>query len=231
AFDITFQDADGVLQTAWTTSWGTSTRMMGGLIMCHGDDRGLRVPPRVAPIQVVVLAIRDTDDVIDQARRLVEELTDAGVRVRFDDRTDLSFGRRATDWELKGVPVRIEVGPRDLANGEVTIVRRDRSEKVNVTVDAAVGTAEGLLDTMQDALLEAAEQFRIERSVDVESIDEAREAAATGFARIPWAVRGEEGETALADEAITVRCLQLPDGSVPASEDQPDVLAVVARAY
>ena len=124
-FEIEFLDAEGAQQTAWTTSWGSSTRMFGGLIMAHGDDDGLRVPPRLAHVQVVVLAVRDDAEVIARCRALTDELVAAGVRAQLDDRTDLSFGRRATDWELKGVPVRLELGPRDLANGEVTMVRRD----------------------------------------------------------------------------------------------------------
>ena len=114
-FDITYLDANGETQLCWTTSWGTSTRMVGGLIMAHGDDQGLVLPPVVAPIQVVVLLVRDEDGAGDAAARLADELKAAGVRVRLDDQVATSFGRRATDWEIKGVPVRIEVGPRDVA--------------------------------------------------------------------------------------------------------------------
>ena len=230
-FDITYQDASGTQQTAWTTSWGTSTRMMGGLIMGHGDDAGLVVPPRLASIQAVVLVIRDDEEVVAAARRIADELKGAGVRVRLDDRTDVSFGRRATDWELKGIPVRIEVGPRDLANGEVTVVRRDTSAKQQAGLDQLTGLVPEMLAAIQDDLLSGATRRRDERTVEVSTIDEAREAAQTGFARIPWATLGEEGEAALAEHAVTVRCLQLPDGSVPESESAPDVLAVVSRAY
>ena len=231
AFDITFQDAEGTQQTAWTTSWGTSTRMMGGLIMCHGDDRGLRVPPRLASTQVVVLAIRDDEAVLDAVRRLGDDLRAAGVRVRVDDRTDTSFGRRATDWELKGVPIRIEVGPRDLTEGQVTVVRRDTGDKAQAALDGLAATVPGLLDDIQASMLDEATTRLADRSVDVTSIEEAREAAGTGFARIPWATLGEAGEAELAKHAITVRCLQRPDGSVPETEDEDGVLAVVARAY
>src|SRR5690606_4241883 len=116
AFDIGYLDEHGERQLCWTTSWGVSTRMMGGLIMAHGDDAGLRVPRRLAATQVVVLVGRDEHgSVSDAARRLVGELAAAGVRTRLDDQVATAFGRRATDWELKGVPVRIELGPRDLA--------------------------------------------------------------------------------------------------------------------
>ncbi len=230
-FDITFQDSEGVQQTAWTTSWGVSTRMMGGLIMGHGDDAGLRVPPRLASIQVVVLAIRDDPAVLAAVSRISETLTDRGVRVRVDDRTDTSFGRRATDWELKGVPVRIEVGPRDLENGEVTLVRRDTNEKQQARLADLAVAVPGMLDLIQATMLADATRRRDDNTVHVATIDEAREAAQTGFARIPWATLGEAGEAVLAETAVTVRCLQLPDGSVPEAEDDPEVVAVVARAY
>ena len=230
-FDIAFQDADGTQQIAWTTSWGVSTRMMGGLIMCHGDDAGLRIPPRLASTQVVVLVIKDADGAAEVAAKLVADLQGSGVRARLDARTDTSFGRRATDWELKGVPVRIEVGPRDLANGEVTVVRRDTSEKVQHRVDSVAASVPGLLDQIQRDLLADATARRDERTAEVSTIDEARDAAQVGFARIPWANVGEAGEAKLAEDAVTVRCLQSADGGVPTSEDEPGVVAVVARAY
>ncbi|WP_421120369.1 proline--tRNA ligase [Aquihabitans daechungensis] len=231
AFDINYQSAEGQQETCWTTSWGVSTRMMGGLIMCHGDDKGLVVPPRLASHQVVVLVIKDEDGVGAAAAALVDEIKAEGIRVKFDDRTDTSFGRRATAWELKGVPVRVEVGPRDLANGEVTIVRRDTGEKSQVGIAGLAADLPAILHGIQADLLQAATVRRDARTVTVSTIDEAREAAQTGFARIPWATLGEEGEALLARDAITVRCLQTADGGVPASEDEPGVIAVVARAY
>jgi prolyl-tRNA synthetase len=231
AFDIGFQDAEGTRELAWTTSWGVSTRMIGGLIMAHGDDDGLRVPPRLAHIQVIIIVIRDDDGVVEEARRIAKSLVAAGVRARIDARTDTPFGRRATNWELKGVPVRIEVGARDLAKGEITVVRRDSSTKTNESVDAVVAILPGLLEDIQTRLLTEATAFRDGKTFDVTSVDEVREAAQTGFARIPWATLGEQGEMALADDAITVRCISRPDGSVPYSEDEPDNIAIVGRAY
>ena len=230
-FDISFQDTSGEQQTAWTTSWGVSTRMMGGLIMCHGDDTGLRVPPRLAATQVVVMVIKDGDGAGEAAARLVSELQAAGVRAKLDGRTDTSFGRRSIDWELKGVPVRVEVGPRDLANGEVTIVRRDLAEKRQVPIAEVGHRVEMLLELIQSDLLAEATERRDTNTFDVSTIEEAREAAQQGFARIPWATLGEEGEAKLAEDAITVRCLQSADGQVPASETESGVVAVVARAY
>jgi prolyl-tRNA synthetase len=230
-FEIEYQDTTGTQQTAWTTSWGVSTRMMGGLIMCHGDDAGLRVPPRLASTQIVVLVIRDEDGVGEAAQALVDELATEGIRVKVDRRTDSSFGRRVTEWELKGVPVRVEVGPRDLVHGEVTVVRRDTGEKRQVGIAGFAAHAQALLDEIQASMLAQATERRDARTVEVSTIDEAREAAQTGFARIPWAMLGEAGEAKLAEDAITVRCLQTADGEVPASEDEDGVVAVVARAY
>lgn len=231
AFDITFLDDQGEQRHAWTTSWGVSTRMVGGLIMCHGDDSGLRIPPRLAPIQVVVLVVRDDEAVIGAARSLAEQLAAVGVRVRLDDRTDTSFGRRVTDWELKGVPVRVEVGPRDLAAGEVTLVRRDDGSKTQVGVSAVAEHVAAALEAAQVALLAAATEWRDARTADVSTLDEAREAAQVGFARVPWSAIGADGEAELAASAVTVRCLQRPDGSLPEADDEPDLVALVARSY
>lgn len=231
AFDITYLDADGTEQLAWTTSWGVSTRMLGGLIMAHGDDRGLRLPPRLAPTQVVVLAVRDDVAVLEDVARLGEELRAQGVRVVVDDRTEVSFGRRATDWELKGVPVRIEVGPRDVASGQVTVVRRDTSAKSPAARDAVVAGMTPLLERIQADLLDEAVRRRDERTVGVETEEEALTAAATGFAKIRWDTLGVEGEQRLAVEGVTVRCLQREDGSIPEAGAVDGLIATVARAY
>jgi len=231
AFDMVYLDDAGQQQHAWTTSWGVSTRMIGGLIMSHGDDAGLRLPPAVAPVQVVVLLIKDEGDAAGEAARIVAELTASGVRARLDDRVDTSFGRRAVAWELKGAPVRIEVGPRDLAEGNVTVVRRDRNDKVAVPLAEAVARATAALGDSQSALYAEALARRESLTVDVTTVEEAADAARTGFARIPYATLGEEGENRLATDAISVRCLQRPDGSVPASDDEPGLVAWVGRSY
>jgi prolyl-tRNA synthetase len=230
-FDIDYLDDQGQQQLCWTTSWGASTRMVGGLIMAHGDDDGLVVPPALAPIQCVVLLVKDADGAGDTAANVGAELKAAGVRTRLDARVDVSFGRRATDWELKGVPLRIEIGPRDLVEGNVTIVRRDTHEKVAVPVAEAAARVAGLTASQQADILAAATARRDERIAECATIDEAREAAQVGFARVPWSEVGTEGEAKLAAAAVTVRCLQRADGSLPASEDEPDLVAYVARSY
>jgi prolyl-tRNA synthetase len=229
AFDILFSSDSGSRELAWTTSWGTSTRMLGGLIMCHGDDNGLRLPPLLAPTQAVVTVVKD--GVQDAARPLFEDLVAAGVRAKFDDRVDTAFGRRAVDAELKGIPIRVEVGPRDLAAGKVTLVRRTDGSKTPVSIGEAVGAVTAALEADQKALYDEALARREERTVDTTTLSDAIEAAGQGWARIPWAAVGVEGENLANQSAISVRCLYRPDGSVPASQDEPDLIAILARSY
>jgi prolyl-tRNA synthetase len=231
AFDIVYSSAEGRQEHAWTTSWGTSTRMLGGLIMAHGDDNGLRVPPRVAPIQAYVTIVKDGDGVAAEAGKLRDALRDAGVRVGYDDRTDTAFGRRAVDAELKGYPVRIEVGPRDLATGNVVVVRRIDGSKTTTPVAEVVSAVGAALDADQQALYDEAVALRESRTSDVSTVDEAIDAAATGWARVPWSAVGVEGEAKANAASVTVRCLVRADGSVPNSEDEPDLIAYLARAY
>jgi prolyl-tRNA synthetase len=231
AFDITYTDEGGEVQTAWTTSWGASTRLVGGLIMGHGDAQGLRLPPRIAPTQVAIVVVRDEDGAVEKARELGDAIAAAGARVEVDDDVHTGFGRRAVDWELKGVPLRIDLGPRDLAEGQVTILRRDSGEKQQVPLDGAAGLVNGLLDEIQVAMLAEATEFRDASTTDVASVEEALEAGREGVGRIEWAKLGTEGERRLLDEGVSVRCIQRPDGTVPAAEDEPDLQALVARAY
>jgi prolyl-tRNA synthetase len=235
AFDIDYLDDGGKQQIAWTTSWGVSTRMVGGLIMAHGDDAGLRVPPVLAPTQAVVLAVRGGDDVLAACRGIVDDLVAAGVRARLDDKVDVSLGRRATDWELKGVPVRVELGPRDLESGSATVVRRiiagDDERKVPVPVAGVADAVAAELTRAQQALHDEAAAFRAERTSEVATIDEAKDVAAAGWARMPWRSLGAEGEATLAEAGVSVRCLVRADGSLPESDDESDLVAVLARSY
>ena len=229
AFDIQFQTDGGSSDYAYTTSWGASTRLLGGLIMAHGDDNGLVVPPRIAPYLAVVIPVRDDEDVTAAVTAIGRELTDANIRHHLDSGRG-NFGRRVTDWEIKGVPLRIEVGPRDLAEGRVTIARRDTGEKIPVPLAEVVATVRRLETEIHDHLYESARQRRDGNTHDVTSVSEAIEAADGGFARLPWAVAaGAEAE--LKTHAITVRCLQRADGSLPEREDEPGLTALVAKSY
>jgi len=231
AFDITYTDARGSAELCWTTSWGSSTRMVGGVIMAHGDDAGLRVPPPVAPVQVALVAAKDAPGVAEALERLRRELVATGTRVRVDDRTDVGLGRRLTDWELKGVPVRLEAGPRDLAAGVVSLVRRDRREREAVGIGAAAAAATAALDAVQRALYEDAAELLARRTVDVDDVDGAVEAARDGFARLPWASCGAEGERRLNAAGVSIRCLTTADGAVPDDLDARDLVAIAGRAY
>jgi prolyl-tRNA synthetase len=231
AFGTQFLADSGEREYVWQTSWGVSTRMVGGLIMSHGDDNGLRVPPRLAATQVVVMAIKDDPAVLTAVRELGDRLRAAGLRVVVDDRVDTPFGRRAVDWELKGVPVRVEIGPRDLEGGTAMLVRRIEGGKAPVKLDGVVEEITAALDAGQDLLLRQSAERREARTVDVTTIDEAVEAAASGWARMPWADLGPEGEALLGAQGVTVRCLVTEDGGVPEADDRPGVRAIIARAY
>jgi prolyl-tRNA synthetase len=235
AFGTQFQAKDGGAPLhPWQTSWGASTRLIGAVIMCHGDDDGLRLPPKVAPAEVVVLAVRDDPGVIEAAAELARILREAGHRVELDDKVATSFGRRATDWELKGVPVRIEVGPRDLKEGLVTLKRRvgGTADQVPlITVGDAVAVA---LDLAQDDLLAEANLRREQMTVGADDLASALEACRTGWARVPWHLVREgspTGDGSGLDGGVTVRCLQREDGTLPDSQDEPDLVAFLARAY
>jgi prolyl-tRNA synthetase len=231
AFEIQYSADTGEQTYVWQTSWGASTRLVGALIMAHGDDLGLRLPPRLAPTQVVVVLVRDEGEAGGVARGLVDELKQAGFRAVLDDRVDASFGRRAVEWELKGVPLRIEVGPRDLANGNVTLVRRDNGTKRPEPVGGVAAKVGAELDEAQAALLREATEIRDARTARVKSVDEAIEAAQTGFAVVPWEVVGVEGEARMASSAVSVRCLQREDGNLAMSEDEPGLIAICGKAY
>jgi len=167
AFEIQFTDENNELQFCWTTSWGLSTRMVGAIIMTHGDDQGLRLPPKLAPIQVVIVPIFRTDDergsVMEAVTRIAALLTDAGLRVHVDDRTNLSPGFKFNDWEMRGVPLRIEIGPKDVAKHSVAMARRDipgKEGKEFVSQDGLVQAVRERLDSIQANLLQQATEFR-----------------------------------------------------------------------
>jgi len=167
AFGIQFQGRDKVLQHAWTTSWGVSTRLIGGVIMTHGDDSGLVLPPRVAPQQVVIVPISRgnwQETVLPKARDIQARLAAAGVRVRLDDRDSYTPGWKFADWEMRGVPLRVEIGPKDIEKQQVVVARRDTREKAFIPMDAVEDRVRSLLDEVQQALLVRATKFREERT-------------------------------------------------------------------
>jgi prolyl-tRNA synthetase len=230
AFGIQFSDRDGELRHVWQTSWGVSTRLLGAMIMVHGDDQGLRVPPRLAPIQVVVVVARAGEGVIEAATAVVEELRRADVRVELDARVEVSLGRRLIDHELRGVPVRVELGPRDVAAHTAVIARRARPQKETVPLRAVADIPRMLVDDQGELLVQAT-ALSEERTRPARSIDETREIASDGVARVPWRDVGTDGERRLAKAGVSVRCLVREDGRPVDDPDADGVDALVARAY
>ncbi|MGH3272867.1 MAG: His/Gly/Thr/Pro-type tRNA ligase C-terminal domain-containing protein, partial [Streptosporangiaceae bacterium] len=231
AFKIDYVASSGQRDLAWTTSWGITTRLIGGLVTAHGDDFGIRLPPRVAPVQVAVLVVKEGDGVTEAARTVTARLHDAGIRVILDERADAPFARRAIDAELKGYPLRVEVGPRDVGASQVMVARRVTGEKFAVPIDSAVSVVNSALEAGQKTLYEEALAEQKRRTTEVTSVSEAIEAASTGWATLPWSVVGSKGEAELNAHGITVRCLVRADGGVPGSEDERDLVAVIGRAY
>lgn len=230
-FGIEFQSETGANEHVWQTSWGTSTRLVGAAIMAHGDDSGLRLAPKLAPVQVVVVLVKPDQGADVVAAEAASALAASGHRVELDDRTDVAYGRRVTDWELKGVPLRVEVGPRDVARGVVTVVRRDSPERDELSLEGLGAHVARALEDSQREMLERARLFLEERLTDTSNLDDALDAARSGFARIPMAILRDGGERQLGAEGVTVRCLVMPDGGLPKDQNDPDAVAVVGRAY
>jgi prolyl-tRNA synthetase len=242
AFDIQYLDKDNTLQYAWTTSWGLSTRFVGAIIMVHGDDQGLVLPPRLAPYQTVMVPIYKSDEeksaVLEVTERVRRELVDAGVRVKVDDRENLSPGFKFNDWELRGVPTRIEIGPKDVAKNSVALARRDipgREGKQFVPQEGLADTVQNLLDEVQAALLERARTFRDENTHDVGDYDEFKEVIKTGFARVWWAGSDDDEQRVQEETKATLRCfpLEQPGGSGTCffTGKPAEQVAIFGRAY
>lgn len=211
AFGIQYTAESGALTLAHTTSWGMSTRMIGGVIMTHGDDQGLVLPPRLAPYQVVVVPIGRTDTLAGTtaaAERLAAELAAAGVRVHVDTRA-ASPGFKFHDWELRGAPLRLELGPRDLAAGVATLARRLGDGKEQLPLDTVAGALPRLLQEMQAELLDRAHRFREERTAAVEDWAGFERAVAAGFALALHCGRPECEDDIKALTTATPRCLPL----------------------
>lgn len=220
-YDITFQDQDGERRHVHQTSWGVSTRLIGAIIMTHGDDQGLRMPPRVAPVQAVIVPIYKKDEekaqVLEFAERVRGALVSAGVRVKLDDRDQYTPGWKYNEYEMRGVPVRIEIGPRDVAKESVVFVRRDTREKAFVPVSEVPGRMTALLVTMQDDLFERARAFREEstrRADDVKTMG-AILAEHRGFVSAHWCGEAECEAAIKAETSATIRNLPLDAANDP----------------
>ncbi len=179
AYDVTFLNESGEQDHAWGTSWGFSTRMVGGTVMAHGDDDGLRLPPAVAPVQIVIVPIYKTDDersgVVEKASAMRDQLAGNGARVKVDDRDQHRPGFKFAEWEVKGVPIRFELGPKDLAADQVVMVDRVAREKRSVPISQALSDAATLLESVQTSLYEDALKFREANTHEIASFDDFRE--------------------------------------------------------
>jgi prolyl-tRNA synthetase len=224
AFEIRYLDQAGALQHCWTTSWGLSTRFIGAIIMVHGDDQGLILPPRLAPYQVVIVPIFKDDQekalVFEAAKKVREQLVKADVRVKVDEREGQSPGFKFNDWEMRGVPLRMEIGPKDIAKGSVVLARRDRPGKEGksfVSQDGIVTSVERLLAEIQKALLDRALAFRETHTSAPKNFDEFRQAVETGFAQSFWCGDSKCEEQIKEVTKATLRCLPIdqPGGTGP----------------
>ena len=214
AFDVKFADKDGKLDYVWATSWGVSTRLMGALIMAHGDNNGLVLPPAIAPIQVVFVPIYKGQDELDRMvaymREIAAELEKAGISTRIDDRDNVRSGFKFAEWELKGVPVRIVIGPRDMEKGEVEICRRDTLEKSAAPREGLAVHVKGLLDDMQANIYNKALSFRDSMTVKVDTWDEFKERIEEGgFLLCHWDGTAETEMKIQEETKATIRCIPI----------------------
>lgn len=215
AFDIQYLDENNTLQYCWTTSWGLSTRFIGAIIMTHGDDQGLILPPRLAPIQVVIIPIFRKDEeqekVLAAVERVKEELSD--FRVKVDDRTEVTPGFKFNQWELRGVPLRLEIGPKDVANNSVALARRDipgRDGKSFVPQDGISQTVGDMLKTIQANMLEKATQFRDAHIFEPQDYEEFKEIVKNdGWCYVWWKPNAENEAQIKEDTKATLRCIPI----------------------
>lgn len=238
-FNITYLDQDDQLKYVWQTSWGVSTRLIGALIMVHGDDRGLVLPPRIATIQTVIVPIltkKDRERVLESVRDLADQLKDK-ARVKLDDREEYSPGWKYNEWEMRGVPVRIEVGPRDIDKGHVVVVRRDNGEKTFISRDDLFEELPRLLLQIQDDMLQRALELRESNTRSGSDYEEFKRIMAEerGFFLASWC--GEDGceEKVKDDTKATIRCIpfdkKLEDETCMACGKKATEVVYYARAY
>lgn len=241
AFEVKFAGKDGKEEYVWGTSWGVSTRLMGALIMAHSDDEGLVLPPKLAPIQTVIVPIFKGEEQLGQiaevANKLKKELNQLDISVKFDDRDTSSPGWKFAEYELKGVPVRVAIGPRDLENGTVEIARRDTKEKQVVSLDNAVEHIKNLMTEIQENIYKRAFEFRADNTTEVETYDEFKKVLDTkaGFVMAHWDGTAETEEKIKEETKATIRCIPLDfkeaEGKCIYSGKPSKGKVVFARAY
>ena len=241
AFDVKFSDKNNKLDYVWATSWGVSTRLIGGLVMTHSDDQGLVLPPRIAPIQVVIVPIYKGDEqkalLDEKIHAIVASFKAAGIRVKYDDSDNQRPGWKFAEYELKGVPVRIAVGPRDLENNQVEIARRDTKEKSSISMDGLTETVNSLLAEIQINLFNRAKQYRDDHITKAETWDEFVNIldTKTGFVSAHWDGTAETEEKIKELTKATIRCIPLDNileaGKCILSGNPSSQRVLFARAY
>lgn len=215
AFDVKFQNKEGKRDFVWATSWGVSTRLIGALIMAHSDDEGLVLPPNLAPIQVVIVPIYKTDEesekVNGKANEIKKQLETLGISVKYDNRDTHKPGFKFSEWELKGVPLRIGIGPRDIENGTVELARRDTKEKSVVSITGIDTKVKALLEEIQNGIFDRAKQFRDANIHEVNSWEEFKDVLENkgGFISAHWDGTGETEEKIKELTKATIRCIPL----------------------
>lgn len=240
AFDVTFMNKENKPEYVWATSWGVSTRLMGALIMTHSDDNGLVLPPLLAPIQVVIIPIYKDDAqlkaISERVRPIVEALSKKGISVKYDDADNKRPGFKFADYEVKGVPVRLAIGLRDIESGTVEVMRRDTLEKEILPLDGIVDNVENMLHDIQHSLYEKARKFRDANIYEVETYDEFKEQIEKGgFILAHWDGTPETEERIKAETKATIRCIPFGYDSEPGKcivSGKPSERKVIfARAY
>jgi prolyl-tRNA synthetase len=219
-FDITFQARDKSVQYVYGTSWGVSTRMIGGVIMTHGDEGGLILPPRIAPYQVVIIPIPRgnwKETIVPKAHEIRDQLVARGIRVTIDDRDSQTPGWKYNEWEMRGVPLRMEIGPKDLDKAQVVLARRDTREKSFVPMDGLAAQVEGMLAAIQKALYDRAVQFRTEHTTETDSYAEFKQImdGRPGFVIAPWCGSAQCEADIKAETQATIR--NIPFTAKPAT--------------
>lgn len=242
AFDVKFASKEGKQEYVWATSWGVSTRLMGALIMTHSDDLGLVLPPKLAPIQVVVVPIYKTEEQLEEIRQVVDkfsaELKAKNISIKFDDDNQTKPGWKFAEYELKGVPLRIAIGPKDLEKGHVEIARRDTLEKQFITLDHVSTEVEKLLEDIQRNLYQRALNYRDEHITEVSDFEEFKNVIENkgGFVSALWDGTEETEEAVKNQTKATIRCIPLafetPTEGVDVFSGKPARYKVLyAKAY
>ena len=240
AFDVTYLNKDNKPEYVWATSWGVSTRLIGALIMTHSDDNGLVLPPRLAPIQVVIIPIskggEQLQQISDKVLPIVDELKKKGISVKYDDAENKRPGFKFADYELKGVPVRLVLGGRDLENGTIEVMRRDTLEKETVQLEGIADYVEKLLDEIQDNIFEKARKYRDERVYECDNYEEFKERIKDGgFFLCHWDGTAETEAKIKEETQATIRCVpfayEQTSGVDMVSGKPAKCRVIIARSY